>query len=130
MDKLLAVLPLDFLAVHHRIPTDLARLGGLRVRVVHPRAEGAKQPFAFRRRGRIETEQHPAALIQDGRAEPARDERDDVLRELIGLVENQQIVGTATVLLLVARIGATAEFDLLAGCRVVPESGRTVETAN
>src|SRR5262249_60253607 len=82
------------------------------------------------RRGRIETKQHPAALIQDSGAEPARDERDDMLRELIGLVEDQQIVGTATIFLLVAWIGAAAELDLLAGQRIVPEASRTVESAN
>src|SRR5215475_10585509 len=124
MDKLLAVLPLDFPAIHHCIPTDLARLGGPRVRVVYPRAEVAQQPFAFRRRWRVESEQDAAALLGIGGSQPAHDKKNHLLLELVGLVETNERVRPAAIGLLVARVLASAELDLPTTGQVTPDAAR------
>src|SRR5262249_28489568 len=75
-----------------------------------------------------EGEQHPAFLLNNGRAEPARNEPDHLLLKLVRLIKNKEVVRAAAVGCLVARMQATAELDLLSS-RQFPDAGLTIEAA-
>src|SRR5260370_95517 len=95
-----AVLALDLLAVYHRVPAQVARLGAELMRFVEPWRPAPNHPFALSRRRRVAGADDATALTLDRGPVPSRDKEILRLGKVWKLIEKFAVVRPALPLLL------------------------------
>ena len=77
------------------VPAQFAGLGRARVLLVEPRAEIIEQPHPDRARRRVERDDRAGPLAAERRAQPGQDEQHHGTREMLALVEADEVMWSA-----------------------------------
>src|SRR5262249_40597424 len=123
-----AVLALDLVAVRQGgVPAQCAGSGRARVLGVQPRPEEVQEPTPLRRGGRVEAQDGTTALAAIGGPQPAQHEPHLKLRHLMGLVDADEVMGPAAVVLFVAGVLEPAKLNLSTAGQSPPDTRIGVE---